>query len=90
MEDVNDADEDKSSGLGQNDIEGHEGTPVILFRKNNRIRILHVPEMTASKKFNQLIVKSPFASDDRERYYKDVQAKAKDEQLHSQITFHLH
>ena len=58
--------------LGQdyNDQDGHEGPSIILTRKNTPKRRkeekVKKPKLTASKKFNQLIVKSPLASDERE------------------------
>ena len=58
--------------LGQdyNDQDGHEGPSIILTRKNTPKRRKEEQvlksKLTASKKFNQLIVKSPLASDERE------------------------
>ena len=54
---------------GQDYGNGHEGLPIILIRKNMPTRPkderVEKPKMTATKKFNQLIVKSPLAPDER-------------------------
>ena len=50
-------------------MDSHEGLPIILIRKNTPKRQkeerVEKPKMTATKKFNQLIVKSPLAPDER-------------------------
>ena len=55
---------------GRDYVDSHEGLPIILIRKNTPKRQkkerVEKHKMTATKKFNQLIVKSPLAPDERE------------------------
>ena len=54
---------------GRDYVDSHEGLPIILIRKNTPKRQkeerVEKPKMTATKKFNQLIVKSPLTPDER-------------------------